>query len=349
VKKSWWKTALKYGIGLALLAYVIWSHWEPQAGDVGLGLKDVFRPGREIRWWCYALAALCLSVNVGLGFVRWYMMVRAQNLPFTLKDAYRLGLVGYFFNTFLPGSVGGDLLKAAFLAREQERRTVAVSTVLIDRGVGLWGLIALVAIVGGAFWVIDDSFFQGQADLLRVVRVAIGLIAGTVALWVFLGILPERRAQRFAQRLNWIPKIGPVLAEFWRAVWLYRRRGLVILAGILMSMVGHIFNVLVYYLTAMTFQPADLAGQVPDLFAQFIIVPAGITFQGFFPAPGGVGGGEFIFGLLYERLGYPPENGILASLGQRVLAWGLGLAGYIVYLFMKKDLPKREIEAETLI
>jgi uncharacterized protein (TIRG00374 family) len=331
VKNKWWKTVLQYGAGFTLLAYVLWSNWD--------GLKDVFRPDRDKRWGCLALAALVASISVSLTFVRWYFLVRAQDLPFTLRDAFRLGLVGYFFNTFLPGAVGGDLLKAAFIAREHERRTVAVSTVLIDRGVGLWGLIALVATAGTAFWLFDDSILRDQKDLMRAVQFAIGLMAATFALWAFLGVLPERRAQRFAQRLNWIPKIGSILAEFWRAVWLYRRRSLAIFGALFLSMCNHSLLVLVFYLSALTFQPEG-GGQAPPLSAHFILVPAGLAFQGFFPSPGGVGGGELIFSLLYERLGYPPQNAIWASLGQRSIAWTLGICGYIVYLFMKRAVPK---------
>ena len=52
----------------------------------------------------------------------------------------RLGMIGIFWNTFLPGAVGGDIIKATFLAREQSRRTVAVATVIMDRALALWAL-----------------------------------------------------------------------------------------------------------------------------------------------------------------------------------------------------------------
>jgi glycosyltransferase 2 family protein len=350
VSNKWWKIPLQYGIGLALLSYVIWSNWEPDSGSDGVGLKDLANPEREIRWPLYGLAGLLTGLSVSLTFVRWYMLVRAQDLPFTLKDAFRLGLVGYFFNTFLPGAVGGDLIKAAFIAREQDKRTVAVSTVLIDRGVGLWGLIALAAVAGGAFWLFDDSILRDQPDLSAAVLTANCLMAASLLTWVLLGALPERRAQRFAQRLNWIPKIGPVLAEFWRAVWLYRRRGFTVLAGVLISMVNHSINVFIFYLTVRAFQ-AEGAHQSPGLLTHFIIVPVGLAFQGFFPAPGGVGGGEFVFKLIYKRLGYPAANGIMGCFFQRVLTWIVGFAGYILYLFMKKNLrisaPDPKPEAVT--
>ena len=85
------------------------------------------------------------------------MLVRAVGLPFSRYDAVRLGLVGFYFNTFLPGAIGGDVVKAVEIARENSCRALAVATVLIDRIIGLWSLIWFVAIVGSAFWILDDK------------------------------------------------------------------------------------------------------------------------------------------------------------------------------------------------
>lgn len=342
VRRKWLIPALKYLVGIAVLAIVVIRHWEPE-GEDGVGLKSALT--RSNRWEFFVLSGMCLATCTALTFVRWYWLVRAQDLPFTLRDAFRLGLVGYFFNTLLPGSVGGDLLKAAFLAREQKRRTVAISTILIDRGVGLWGLVALMAAVGGVMWLRDDPAVVDHADMSRAVRAALTFMALTGGLWLFLGVLPERRAQRFKQRLLWIPKLGSVLAEFWLAVWLYRRRGRAVLGGLALSMFGHVFTVLAFFFAALAFQPRHETPQLPSLADHFIFVPAGMAFQGFFPSPGGIGGGEFIFGLMYSRLGIPAANGIWGSFGFRMNTWVLGFLGYLVYLMMKRDIQRAVVVA----
>ena len=85
---------------------------------------------------------------VSLTFVRWYLLVRALGLNFRLLDAFRLGFLGYLFNFVSVGSVGGDLFKAIFIAREQPgRRTEAVATVLVDRVVGVYALVLLTSTV----------------------------------------------------------------------------------------------------------------------------------------------------------------------------------------------------------
>src|SRR5262245_34179794 len=124
----------KYGLGLGLLVWVISKNWN--------GLAEAL--SRPLQITPLLLAILVYLSAVLLTFVRWYVLVRAQDLPFTLFNAVRLGLVGVSMSTLLPGSIGGDIFKAAFIAREQSRRTVAVSTVLIDRVIGLLGLIWLV-------------------------------------------------------------------------------------------------------------------------------------------------------------------------------------------------------------
>jgi len=328
-KNKWWSILLKYGIGIALLAFVIYRNWH--------GIVDVLQ--KPMRPLPYAMAAVCCVTTVFITFFRWYLLVRAQGLPFSLRNAVRLGLVGYFFNTFLPGAVGGDLIKAAAIAREQQRRTVAVSTVLLDRAIGLWALIALVAIVGGVFWLIDPEMMRAQPDLAVIVRSALGVFAGTLAVWFSLGFLPERRAHRFAGRLESIPKNGHVLREFWLAIWLYRNRGGTVLLALLLSMVGHTSSVLMFYFAALTFQPAGAAAAIPGLREHFLLVPIGMAVQAFFPAPGGIGGGEFVFGRLYVLLGFSETAGFFGSMGQRLLTWAIGAVGFVVYSFMKKELP----------
>src|SRR5262249_1875839 len=152
-------------------------------------------------------------------------------------NAFRLGLIGYYLSTFLPGSIGGDIIKAAQIAREQDRRTVAVATVLIDRVIGLCGLFWLVALVGTVFWGVGylmDSVQRsaGIVALETIVLGAWGLVLASLTFWFFLGVLPPRRAERFAAWLGRIPKVGHSLAEFWRAVWMYRLQGRSVLCAI---------------------------------------------------------------------------------------------------------------------
>lgn len=330
MNKSLLVSVCKYGLGLGLLAWVIWKNWEPPGG---IGLKSALE--HQPQWLPLILAGVLCTGAIMLTFVRWYVLVRAQDLPFTLPNAFRLGLVGFFLSTFLPGSIGGDIIKAAFLAREQSRRTVAVATVMVDRGVGLWGLFWLVAILGSVFWLSGNPVVVHSSYLQSVIVSAVALVVATVACWLLLGILPNRRAERFAGRLLRLPKVGHSLSEFWRAIWMYRRQRSAIFRSLLLSLVAHVGFVLTFYFSAQVFLSPGMKDEIPTLEEHFLIVPIGMVVQAVFPSPGGVGGGEAFFALMYEQLGRARALGALGCLAQRMLFWALGLIGYLVYLQMR--------------
>jgi uncharacterized protein (TIRG00374 family) len=347
VRKRLLITCSKYGIGLGLLAYVVWKNWAPASGA---GLQSFwqrhFVEGEPLHTEYLILATGLYLAGVLLTFVRWFILVRAQELPFTLTNAIRLGLIGLFWSTFLPGSVGGDIIKAAFIAREQSRRTVAVSTVMIDRAIGLWGLCLLVALLGTIFWAGGMLQPDVAQTLQSIVIGSITICALSAGIWIIMGFLPEWRAQRFAGRLSRIPKVGHSAAEFWRAVWMYRRKEMSIIQALLLSLAGHVGFVLTFYFSALTVFSSD---QIPSLSTHFLIVPIGMAIQAGFPAPGGVGGGEYAFGALYKLVDYPEATGVLAALVQRVITWIVALGGFAVYLRMRPSLPQASKEQENSI
>jgi uncharacterized membrane protein YbhN (UPF0104 family) len=219
-----------------------------------------------------------------------------------------------------------------------------VATVILDRAIALWGLFWFVVLLGTFFWLsgaLLPTLFpplpQGEVgDRLRtIVLVAAGVVGLSLLFCLVLVFLPARRARRFAVRLSRIPKVGHAAAEFWRAVWMYRRRPKSVLLALLLSIVGHVGFVFTFYFCARTLSPAH---QIPPLRDHFLIVPVGMIIQAVPLFPGGAGIAEWAYGWLYQMLGYQKRSGILGSLVQRVIYWVLGLAAYLVYLRMKPDL-----------
>lgn len=335
--------ALKYILGVGLLAYVVWHNWAPSGGG---GLAAVWQrivvQGQPINTAALAAAGALCAAGVIQTFIRWFVLVRAQGLPFTLPNALRLGFLGYFYNTLLPGSVGGDLVKATCIAREQDRRTVAVATVLIDRIVGLWALAWLVAGLGAGVWLAGAIQPGAQTVSERIIVSAAIIVAVSLAVWGLMGLLPAKRSEIFAGRLSRVPFAGHSLAELWRAVWMFRVKGHAMWLALAMAIVGHVGFVLTFYFAARALQAPD---DVPSLATHFLVIPIGMAVQAGIPTPGGVGGGEYVFGKLYQLVGYPDANGVLMTLVYRVITWVLGFVGYLVYLQMKPAL--RAVEAQS--
>lgn len=329
----------KYLLAVGLLVYVIYANWG-KPGSNGLG--DVWQrhvvEGQPIHVGFLLAGVALITISFLLTILRWYFLVRAQDLPFTVPDAMRLGLIGFFFNSFLPGSVGGDIIKAAFLAREQSRRTVAVATVIMDRVIALWGLIWFVAVFGTIFW-LTGNLAGAVAERSKGVVVMASIVVGiSVLVWIVMGFLPQKRAEIFAGRLQRIPRVGGSAAEFWRAVWMYRCRPGSVYRTMLLSWVAQSGFVMAFWCCAQVLWDGQ-PGAIPGLAEHFLLVPIGLVIQAVIPLPGGVGAGEFSFGKLYLYFGGAEASGVLAALVKRIIEWCLGLVGYLVYLRLRSKLP----------
>lgn len=93
------------------------------------------------------LSPLCLL----LLSVRWTVFLRAQGLRPPFAGVLRLLWTGQFFNTFLPGAVGGDLYKAVAVGRLLPQAVWAAgATVVLDRFCALVTLMGLAAV--GCWW-----------------------------------------------------------------------------------------------------------------------------------------------------------------------------------------------------
>jgi glycosyltransferase 2 family protein len=348
-KRILWN-AFQYLLAVGLLALVLFMNWGTPGSN---GLGDVWRrhvlEGQPVHW-NYLLPGFAIyTIAVFITLLRWYLLVRAQDLQVSLPESLRLGLIGCYYNAFLPGSVGGDIVKAAALARGQERRTVAVATVLMDRVLGLWALAWIAAMFGSVFWLLGS--YDGKTEALSkgIVLGAWVIVGVSLAVWVVMGLLPDARATRFAGRLERLPKVGGMAAEMWRAVWLYRRRQMSVCGMMVLSWVSHIGFVTAFYCSAVSLYDGSPETPVPTLAQHFLIYPLGAVIAAAALLPGGIGVGEAGFGGLYKLFLCAPQNGALAMLVTRLMAWTFGLTGFAFYRWQVRrqvvpaasDLPPR--------
>ena len=118
----------------------------------------------------FALSLLLMASTIVFGVIRWRMVLAVQGLQLPFARAAEISLVAHFFNSFLLGSTGGDLMKAYYAAREtHHKKTEAVTTVFVDRLVGLWAML----LFAGAMMILNArAFLDGD----KVTRLAALLI-----------------------------------------------------------------------------------------------------------------------------------------------------------------------------
>lgn len=126
-------TILKWLVVLVALAYLILSG--------RLSLEGVRIRSGGAPW--LLLSGLFIGLLMLLSFVRYYLLLFALNFRFRFVEVVRICMIGAFFNTFMLGGVGGDVVKLAYVARSHGRRAAAVASVMVDRVMGLMGLMSL--------------------------------------------------------------------------------------------------------------------------------------------------------------------------------------------------------------
>lgn len=102
--------------------------------------------------WLAAALALYLVMILASAW-RWNLLLAAQRISvsgWTLVSSF---LVATFFNSFLPSNIGGDVIRIRDTTKPAGSIGRATAIVILDRAVGLLGLL-LVAAVSGSFVVI---------------------------------------------------------------------------------------------------------------------------------------------------------------------------------------------------
>lgn len=90
----------------------------------------------------YVCILVFLSTVVVLA-KRLELMFGITHSKLSLGNCLNLTFIGYFFNNFLPTSVGGDIVKAMCAARVTGQATTSVTSILMDRIFGLFTFILI--------------------------------------------------------------------------------------------------------------------------------------------------------------------------------------------------------------
>ncbi len=330
-------TAIKWSISLAIIVYLVRSVMADNP-ETFARLRD------ESKDWSLLAIALALELTaVTLTFVRWYWLVRALDLPFRFADALRLGFIGYMFNLVSLGSVGGDLFKAVFLAREQPgRKTEAVATIIFDRVIGLYGLLILASV---AMLNLDFSQFGDASATLMTVRWVTFAATGVVTLVFIALLLPFFLEGPIVERLCGIPKIGSTIRKLVNAALAYRRNRDVLWMSILLTIGIHILHTLTFY-----FCSVALPDEAPALASQLAVVPIGVLSSAI-PLPmGALGAFEMFMEFFYAQISpvdpAPVGQGLLITLTFRVITILVAMIGVVYYLRRRREVDEAYHQAE---
>ena len=132
--------------------------------------------------------------------VRLVWMLGVQDVRLSYWNAIKLTFAGNFFNFALPGTTGGDLIKAYYVTRFTHHKTEAVTTIFLDRVVGLLGLMTLASVMFVYAWnrLTWDTTYRNSMAL------TLGLIWGGLAVGAIVV---------FSQRLRRLVRLPDIVSR----------------------------------------------------------------------------------------------------------------------------------------
>jgi len=280
--------------------------------------------------------ALVLVALLGLAVLtawRWRWLVEALGLALTVAEALRYTFYGIFFNLFVPGATGGDVVKAWYAARRTGRTTKAVVSVLVDRLVGLFALVLFAAAV---------LFLGPTREGFGVPRIFVGSVLGAAALG---GVVVLSRRVRRTLGLSALLRRLPfqrVWAEVDAAVRLYRGHPGSLALGLLVSLFNHAGTCVCAYLLARALGLEEV--RLVDVMA---LLPVVSLLSAVPLLPGGWGVGELAFAYFFAPVGVAPSEAVAWSVVFRLAVLASGLPGAVLWLLAREH-PRRDAMAAEM-
>lgn len=296
-RTAWPWLALRVGITLVAFGYLFSR----------VPLATLWDAAVEIPFTVELAVFALLFVGIGLGTIRWRVLLAAcgaTRIP-GWPRLFRLVMIGTFYNQFVPGAVGGDIVRgiATAGALPDGGVTRALAVMLLDRIMGFAGLLSLASV---AFALHPLEGIQGFTTWM-----AVGAGGATFA------VLLVSTAGRFATRLP-----GP-LRPFAARLPDVRAPGGILVAWLL-SLGTHGTLVVMGHLLVSSLSPAA------PWHGSLVAMPVS-NLAAYFPLTvGGAGAWEAAIVWLYARVGVAEADGLAAALVLRLVYLLVAAIGGIV-------------------
>ena len=278
-----------------------------------------------------ALGCICYACVEIVATVRWHLLLRIQRISLGWLRTGAIVIIGLFFNIFLPGLVGGDVMRLYYIFRLAPRAKLAGSlSIVMDRFLGLLAIVFLTAIV----LVARFHWLTQVPETAQLAYLALALLGGgffCVAL-LFAMARPDR--------VRKLPSLIPFrnsVDKFGQALGAYRKHYVSTFIAFAITIVSQLAYYTSYYCGGASLHQSS--ARTPSLLDILSIMPLVNTFTAVPISFGGVGVRETLFQRLLGHLsGVPEPIAVLtASLGFTIQAT-CGLLGGAIYLFWR---PRR--------
>jgi len=270
---------------------------------------------------------------------RWWLLLRTQSIFINYWAAVRLHFLGLFYNNFMPGAIGGDLLRAWYVTKHTDKKFEAVLSVFVDRVVGLLGSLAIAVF----FY---SLFLRGRGLQVDLGGGTLKLFAGHkgVILWVivvlaaaFYGLMLHRQGRALLKKCwSYIRIRGQkAIEKFKNAMIIYCSKPPAILAVFGLTLFLQLLTITAFWFLGVNLGISAAAGYY------YVFFPLGWALGAL---PVSIGGAVVMEGLLFYLFthfaGVGVESALAIALCQRIVWMIASLPGAAIHL-LGAHLPAR--------
>jgi len=316
------------------IGLLVWVYHDPKKL---VEMREALRHAR-LQWIGAGMLAYFV-VEVAAAF-RWHILLKVQGIRLTFPRLSGLFLIGMFYNQFLPGGTGGDIIKSYLLLKETDKKAGALLAVVFDRFIGLVALVAItVTLVSMRFDLLSQTYetrrYLWFLLILLSISIASLLVSFVVSGFNLFHLLPDKFPGR------------EKLIEIAAAYHLYARHWFATLSAFSASLVAHLA-------TFMTFLCAAYALRADVIVTNFFaVMPIERTISALPISFAGVGLREKVLQtMLHQVCGVNEGVAVLIGSLSFLIIVLCCLPGGIVYFFYKpsgvaKRVRLREMEREV--
>lgn len=308
-RRHLWALA-KIGVTVLIFAYIVHS------GDFSGAWQRV----ADQNLFLVALAGFVFLLQVAIGAGRWLIILYALDARLPALDTLKLFYVSIFFNSYIPGGVGGDVVRAWLSSRGGLPAKTAITSVILDRVVALSGVAVLVLLTAP---VLLARTGVSVTMLLPIVVSIAGLI----------GILVAVQFERLPPSLLRFPPVR-LLHEFSGSLKRAFLRPATTVPLITVAVLGQVA------LGVATYTMAVSLGMHVSLLECVVLMQPVALLANLPISVGGWGVRESAMIMLFGLVGVPASASLALSVQLGLLLLIVALPGGLIWLAMKPQTPR---------
>ena len=269
------------------------------------------------------LSLLPFFLEMVLKSLKWQMLLKVKNFFIAFSKIFKIYYVSSFLGMFLPSSLGIDILRSYSLAKEINNTHHSISTVFIDR---ILGIVSLIFVVTVGVFVIKTEFTVNAVKIVILIFVCLTAVLAMLLIFEQLLNILERLLGRLKLGRFRIDKLIHVLREIHASIVGFKQNKWAIFQVFLVSVLFQINRIAITYIVA-------LALDVNIDFAYWVVIVPLVTLATMLPfAIGGLGIREGAFIFFLGQLGVSISTSFLLSFVIFILGIITLLPGLVMYL-----------------